>query len=144
MRWRPKDARRFCIGPEYLPGRMGHMARSIHKLTSTEKDNQMPLDFHSLELTDGSTPTTRTDRLILAFLPQVANLAGSATGATVTVPISGLSLPASYNVQVTPGSGVVASVLQSSKTFSGFSIVLTPLSSSATVAAGAIDVMVFA
>jgi hypothetical protein len=103
----------------------------------------MPLDFHSLELTDGSTPTTRTDRLILAFLPQVANLGGAA-GAAVTVPITGLNLPASYNVQVTPGSGVVASVLQSSKTFSGFSVILTPLSGSASVAAGAIDIMVFA
>jgi hypothetical protein len=80
----------------------------------------------------------------VAFLPQVANLAGSAAGATVTVPISGLTLPSAYNVQVTPGSGVVASVLQNSKTNSGFSVVLTPLSSSATVAAGAIDVMVFA
>jgi hypothetical protein len=104
----------------------------------------MPIDFHTLETVDGSTPTNRTDRLMLAFLPQVANAAGGSAGATVTVAISGLVLPSAYTVQVTPGSGVIASVLQSSKTNAGFSIVLTPLSSSATVAAGAIDVMVFA
>jgi hypothetical protein len=104
----------------------------------------MPLDFHTTELADGSTPTARTDRIIVAHLPQVPNVAGGSAGAAVTVAISGLTLPAAYAVHVTPGSAVIASVLQSSKTNSGFSIVLTPLSSSATVAAGAIDVTVFA
>jgi hypothetical protein len=104
----------------------------------------MPIDFHTVETVDGSTPTNRTDRLQVAFLPQVANAAGSGEGSAVTVAIGNLVLPSVYVVHVTPGSGVVASVLQSSKTNSGFSIVLTPLSSTATVAAGAIDVMVFA
>jgi hypothetical protein len=104
----------------------------------------LPLDYHTLETVDGATPLSRTDRIIIAHLPQVANVAGAAAGDTVQVPISGLTLPAAYAVHVTPGSAVIASVLQSSKTNSGFSIVLTPLSSSATVAAGAIDVTVFA
>jgi hypothetical protein len=104
----------------------------------------MPLDFHTVEIVDGSKPTNRTDRMMLAFLPQVANAAGGSAGAAVTVAIGGLVLPASYSVQVTPGSGVVASVLQSSKTNGGFSVVLTPLSNSLTVAAGAIDIMVYA
>jgi hypothetical protein len=73
-----------------------------------------------------------------------AQLARGAAGATVTVPIGGLVLPSAHVVHVTAGSGVVASVLQSSKTNSGFNVVLTPLSSGASVAAGAIDVMVFA
>lgn len=104
----------------------------------------MPIDMHTVETVDGSTPTNRTDRVQVAFLPQVANVAGAAAGDTVTVAIGNLVLPSVYNVQVTPGSGVAASVLQSSKTNTGFSVVLTPLSSSVTVAAGAIDVMVFA
>jgi hypothetical protein len=104
----------------------------------------MPIDVHTVEIADGSNPTNRTDRVMLAFLPQVANAAGGSAGATVTVAIGNLVLPSAYTVQVTPGSGVIASVLQSSKTNSGFSIILTPLSSSLTVAAGAIDVMVFA
>ena len=104
----------------------------------------MPIDFHTIETVDGSAPTNRSDRLIVAFLPGVANPAGGSPGAAVTVAITGLVLPASYSVQITPGSGVIASVLQSSKTNSGFSIVLTPLSSSATVAAGSFDAMVFA
>jgi hypothetical protein len=104
----------------------------------------MPIDFHTIETVDGSTPTNRSDRLIVAFLPQVANAAGGSAGAAVTVAIGGLVLPSAYAVQATPGSAVIASVLQSSKTNSGFSIVLTPLSNSLTVAAGAIDVIVFA
>jgi hypothetical protein len=104
----------------------------------------MPIDMHTVEIADGSTPTNRTDRVMLAFLPQVANPAGGSAGAAVTVAIGGLVLPSVYNVQVTPGSAVIASVLQSSKTNSGFSIVLTPLSNSLTVAAGAIDVLVHA
>jgi hypothetical protein len=104
----------------------------------------MPIDMHTVETVDGSTPTNRTDRIQIAFLPQVPNAAGGAAGATVTVAIGNLVLPSAYAVHVTPGSGVVASVLQSSKTNSGFSVVLTPLSNSLTVAAGALDVMVFA
>jgi hypothetical protein len=103
----------------------------------------MPFDMHTVESVDGGTPLNRSDRLQIAFLPQVANAAGGTAGAAVTVAIGNLVLPSVYVVHVTPGSGVAASVLQSSKTNSGFSVVLTPLSSSATVAAGAIDVMVF-
>jgi hypothetical protein len=104
----------------------------------------MPIDMHTIEIVDGSTPLNRTDRLQLAHLPQVANAAGGSAGATVTVVIGSLVLPSVYAVHVTPGSGVIASVLQNSKSNSGFSIVLTPLSSSATVPAGAIDISVFA
>jgi hypothetical protein len=103
----------------------------------------LPLDYHTLETVDGATPTNRTDRLIVGFLPAVANAAGSA-GATVTVPISGLSLPAVYAVHATPASAVIASVPANSKTVSGFNLVLTPLSSSATVPASSTDIVIFA
>jgi hypothetical protein len=104
----------------------------------------MPFDLHIIETVDGATPLARTDRIIVAHLPQVANAAGGSAGAAVTVPITGLTLPNVYGVHVTPGSGVIASVLQSSKTNGGFSVVLMPLSGSLTVAAGAIDVLVVA
>jgi hypothetical protein len=103
----------------------------------------MPLDYHTVETVDGATPTNRTDRVILGFLPAVANPAG-AEGAAVAVPISGLVLPASYNVQVTPGQACVASVNPTSKGFGGFTVTLTPLSSSQTIAAGSIDILVTA
>jgi hypothetical protein len=102
----------------------------------------VPLDFHTLELTDGSTPTNRSDRLVVAFLPGVANAAGAGAGDAVTVAVSGLSLPASYNVQVEPSQPAITSV--SEKTVGGFTVTLTPPTSSITLAAGSNDVMVFA
>jgi len=102
----------------------------------------MPLDFHTTEIADGSTPTARTDRLILAFLPGVGNAAGAGAGDAVTTAITGLTLPAVYNVQVKPSQAAVASV--SARTVSGFTITLTPLSSSTTLSAGTIDILVTA
>ena len=104
----------------------------------------MPLDFHTIETVDGATPTNRTDRVILGFLPAVANPVGAGAGDAVQVAISGLILPASYNVQVTPGQACVASVNPTSKGFGGFTVTLTPLSSSQTIAAGSIDILVTA
>jgi hypothetical protein len=101
----------------------------------------MPLDFHSLELADGSSLTSRTDRLIICFLPNVANAAG-AEGAAVNVAVSGLSLPSTYGVQVEPSQAVVTSM--TNKTFGGFTVTLTPLSSTQTIAAGNLDIWVTA
>jgi hypothetical protein len=103
----------------------------------------MPLDYHTLQIADGSTPTSFSDRLQVAFLPNVANAAG-AEGAAVTVTLSGLVLPSAYAVHVTPSQAVIVSVPANSKTFSGFSVVLTPLSSTQTIAAGSIDILVTA
>ena len=101
----------------------------------------MPLDMHTLQIADGSTPTSFSDRLQVAFLPGVATPA-AAEGASSTVTVSGLVLPASYVVHALPSQPAVVSV--SAKTFSGFTLTLTPISSTETLAAGTVDIMVFA
>ena len=78
----------------------------------------MPLDFHTTELADGSTPTARTDGLIIAYLPRLANAAGAGAGDAVEVTITGLTLPSVFNVQATPSQPAIVSV--GSKTFTGF------------------------
>ena len=103
----------------------------------------MPLDYHTVETVDGATPTNRTDRIIVGFLPGVTNPAGT-EGQPVSVVISGLTLPAAYAVHATPSQPVIASVNPTSKGFGGFTLTLTPLSSTQTVAAGSTDVVVVA
>jgi hypothetical protein len=61
----------------------------------------MPQDMHTVEIADGSTPTERTDRLIVAFMPGLANAAG-AEGAAVTITVSGLVLPSVYGIHAMP------------------------------------------
>jgi hypothetical protein len=101
----------------------------------------MPIDMHTVEVADGSTPTARTDRLITAFLPGLANAAG-AEGAAVTTTVSGLVLPSVYGIHAMPSQAAVVSF--GAKTNSGFTITLTPLSSTQTIGAGTIDVAIFA
>jgi hypothetical protein len=96
--------------------------------------------IHTVEMVDGSNQA-RTDRLIAGVQLSVANAAGS-TGTPVSTAVAfpAGALPASYAAFVDPGQpGVFASV--SSKTSSGFNVVLTPLSGAA-VAAGTINVLV--
>jgi hypothetical protein len=45
----------------------------------------MPQDMHSLEVADGATPTARTDRRMVAFLPASANAAGAGEGDAATI-----------------------------------------------------------
>jgi hypothetical protein len=102
----------------------------------------MPFPFHTVELADGSNPNW-TDRLVSGLQLAVAN-AGGAEGASVTTAVTFDSeLPANYAVFVDSGvSGVVGTV--TSRTSTGFSVVLTPLSSSTTIAAGTFNVFVVA
>jgi hypothetical protein len=100
----------------------------------------MGLAVHSIETLDNST-FSRTDRVLLANLPAVANAAGGSAGAAVTTAVSA-NLPAAYTVQVTPSQACFVSV--TSKTSSGFSVVLTPTLGSVTLAAGTFDVVVLA
>jgi hypothetical protein len=80
-------------------------------------------------------------------LPNVANAGGTA-GANVTVSLAtsfqdgfGVGmLPNDYVVVVTPSAPAIPSV--TSKTTSGFSVVLSPITASATVAAGTFDVLI--
>jgi hypothetical protein len=100
----------------------------------------MPIDMHTVQVTDGSSPTSFSDRLQVAYLPGVAT-PSAAEGASATVTVSGLILPAVYGVQATPSQPAIVSV--SAKTFSGFTLTLTPVSSTETLSAGSVDIVVF-
>jgi hypothetical protein len=97
----------------------------------------MPIDMHTIETVDGATPLARPDRLVIAHLPSFPN-AGAAEGASVTVTVSGLTLPATYAVHALPSQPAIVSV--GSKTNSGFVLTLTPVSSTETLVAGTIDI----
>ncbi len=103
----------------------------------------MPIDVHTLEQIDGSS-FLRSDRVVVGAIPAQANAAGSGAGASVTtaVAFAPYSLPPAYSVQITPSQPALVSV--TNKTSSGFNVVLTPLSSSTTLAAGTFDVLVVA
>jgi hypothetical protein len=101
----------------------------------------MPIDFHTVETVDGSTPTNRTDRIQIAFLPGFATPA-AAEGASATVTITGLVLPSVYAVHALPSQPAVVSV--SAKTNSGFVLTLTPVSATETLAIGTVDITAFA
>jgi hypothetical protein len=78
----------------------------------------------------------------------VANVAGSGAGASVTVDLSSSYqdqfsvgiLPLNYSVLVTPSQAATANVINKSN--SGFQVVLTPVLASATLTAGTFDCVV--
>jgi hypothetical protein len=82
--------------------------------------------------------------------PNVANVAGGDAGADVTTSLATSFtdqwnqgfLPPDYCVLVTPNQDAAVSV--TSKTSTGFNVVLTPKTASATIAAGTFDVVVLA
>ena len=100
----------------------------------------MSQDVHTLSVADGSTMAL-TDRVITVLLPARANAAGAA-GAAVTVVVTGLNLPLVYGVQATPSQPALVSV--SAKTQTGFTVTLTPLSGTVSLAAGTVDIVVTA
>jgi hypothetical protein len=101
----------------------------------------MPFSIHDIDLVDGSTPTMQ-DRLIGGLQLAVANAAGGSAGASVTVAVSFASpLPSNYAVFVDSGQvNVVGTV--SARTSTGFTVTLTPLVSTVTVAAGSFNVSI--
>jgi hypothetical protein len=95
-----------------------------------------------------STLKNDQSRPIALYAATVANAAGSGEGASVTVTISNIVdkygsglLPRTYVVNALASQA--ATVTVSSKTTSGFTLTLTPISSSVTLAAGSVDVLVF-
>lgn len=102
----------------------------------------MGLDIHTIEVAPGSNSTAQPDRVVLAILEGVATAAGGSAGASVTTAIAGLQLPANYTVQVTPNQDAVPYV--TSKTNSGFNVVLNPRLAANTLAAGTVDITIFA
>jgi hypothetical protein len=83
----------------------------------------------------------------VAAVSNIANGAGGSAGAAVTVALTfedqygNGTLPANYSVAAAPSQACMVSV--TSKTTSGFSVVLTP-PSGVTLAAGTFDVVVHA
>jgi hypothetical protein len=101
----------------------------------------MGLDIHTVESIDNSI-LSRTDRVLLLNLPQQPYAAGSGTGAGVTLTISAV-LPSTYTVLLgDPGQAAVAFV--TGRSFRGFTVNIEPISSSAILTAGAIDLAVLA
>jgi cytoskeletal protein RodZ len=102
----------------------------------------MPFPMHTVELVDGSSPTAFQSKLIVGELNAVANLAGGSAGVAVTTAVAFApgALPASYAVHVTPSQACFISV--TTKTNTGFNVVLTPTTGSVTLAAGTFDVVV--
>ena len=84
----------------------------------------------------------------VAVFSNIANAAGSGAGASVVVAITNVDqfgvgrLPGNFAVVVSPSQSCFASV--SNKSTSGFTITLTPLTSSATLAAGSTDAILLA
>lgn len=99
----------------------------------------MSLNQHSIAILPPSIPS-QLDRLVVGFLPNVANVIGSAAGASVTTAVALKDLPAKYSVIVTPSQDAVAYV--SAKTTSGFNVVLSPRLAANTLAVGTFDVIV--
>lgn len=101
----------------------------------------MALEQHAIHVPTGSSPAF-TDRTLIASIPNVANASGAAGVAVSTTVSVGNELPASYGVFVTPSQAAFVSV--SAKTNTGFTVTLTPTTSTASIAAGTFDVLVVA
>ncbi len=102
----------------------------------------MAFEQHTIERTPGSNRPALQDRCIIGVLVAVANGAGGGAGQSVTTAVAGLRLPAAYDVIVTPNQDAVAYV--TSKTLTGFSVVLNPRLAANTLAAGTFDVLIVA
>ena len=102
----------------------------------------MAIDKRVLAVLDGSGGIY-TDRVILGVQIGLANAAGGSAGATVTTAVTLAELlPATYTVLVQPNQDATAYV--SSKTASGFNVVLNPRLAANTLASGTFDVVVIA
>ena len=102
----------------------------------------MGFDLHTLDVLGGSSPTAQPDRLGVLYLPGQANAAGGSAGASVTLAFTGLTLPATYAVLAQPSQDAFVAV--TTKTQTGFDVVLTPTSGTVTLAAGTVDIVVLA
>lgn len=102
----------------------------------------MGLPIHTIEFAAGSDAPNKGDRVIFAKKLGVSNAAGSGAGATVTVAVTGLTLPAEYSVHVSPNQDATWFVTNKSTT--GFTVNLNPRLAANTLAAGTIDLAIFA
>ncbi len=101
----------------------------------------MPQMLHTIEVPEGMlTGLSQKGRVVLGVLTGLSNAAGGSAGAAVTTAVSGIkNLPANYAVFVSPNQDATAYV--SSKTSTGFNVVLTPRLAANTLAAGTFDLV---
>jgi hypothetical protein len=104
----------------------------------------MPFEMHTVEVLDGSN-FTNYDKLVVGVQNAVAH-SGASVGTAVTVAVSfSTALPSTYAVFVDGSDpNAVYSVPGASKTNAGFNVVITPVISADTLAAGTFDVLVVA
>lgn len=95
---------------------------------------------HSVAVADASSPLANPDRLGVLLQTQIANGVGGGAGAAVAIAITGLELPATYNVQLNPSQD--ATVWVSARSQTGFTVNIAPRLAATTLSAGAIDVLV--
>lgn len=95
---------------------------------------------HSVAVADASSPLANPDRLGVLLVTQLANGVGGGAGAAVAIPVTGLELPATYNVQGTPSQD--ATVWISARTQAGFTVNIAPRLAATTLSAGTIDILV--
>lgn len=103
----------------------------------------MSFDIHTISVKKGSSPLAQQDRVQLVLLTQQAYVAGSGAGAAVTLAITGLDLPNTYNVDI-GDLGQDATAYISARTNTGFTINIHPRLAANTLAAGVADLKVFA
>lgn len=78
------------------------------------------------------------------IIPNIPTEAGSGAGAavTITVNFSEANLPSDLNYCIRPIASQACSIHYANKAITGFDVVLTPLTSGVTLAAGTLDVVV--
>lgn len=101
----------------------------------------MAIDIHTISLLTPSTPLAHGERLGMIYMPQIAFPAGSGAGANSTVAVTGLQLPAKYMV-VFGDLGQAGDAFVTSRSRTGFTVNVAPGLASATLAAGAVDLMI--
>ena len=101
----------------------------------------MSIDIHTLRMIAPSSPLAHSDGMGCVFMPQAAYAAGSGAGANSTFNITGLQLPAKYMV-IFGDLGQAGDAFVTNRARNGFTINVAPGAASATLAAGAIDVMI--
>lgn len=97
--------------------------------------------LHSLEVPVGMT-TGQNDRVSFGMLFNQAYGAGGGAGQSVSLVVSGLKLPPNYMVDVELNADACAYV--TSKTQSGFTVVITPRLAANTLASGTANINVMA
>ena len=99
----------------------------------------MSIDLHTISVPTGAA-FALSDRAVIGNLLGVANAAGAGAGAAVTVAVTGLRLPTSYNVLINLDQD--ATWFVSGKTSAGFTVNLNPRLATSTLAAGTIDITI--